>query len=222
MMDSVSQAWEEKWKSTEIILFQLFPTTPDSDHQSSVLLATTSIPCPTLMRRGGKARGLLTCKWEKGWVPPVVFPGGRSIDKQRNLWKKCKWEGARLGKGRFQIMIQVWQGLHQPCGVQSSIDHQRNSELGWDVTLSYLSHWLSVIPGRMRPWLSAIEANSEEASDLRLSAISYFLQLDRNSFLEKDLHTHFLCLLQCILVPSRFSWCSRSRSSGVLMDLFFS
>lgn len=50
MMLPVFQDWEEKWKSTEIILFLPFLTTSDSDHQISVLLATTPIPCPTNIR----------------------------------------------------------------------------------------------------------------------------------------------------------------------------
>lgn len=48
-----------------------------------------------------------------------------------------------------------------------------------------LSHWLPVFPGRVRPWLFAVEANSEEASDLRLSTLDCFLQQGGNSFLEE-------------------------------------
>lgn len=53
-----------------------------------------------------------------------------------------------------------------------------------------LSHWPPVFPGRVRPWLFAVEANSEEASDLRLSTLDCFLQQGilptaRNSSLEE-------------------------------------
>lgn len=61
-----------------------------------------------------------------------------------------------------------------------------------------LSHCLPVFPGRVRPWLSAVEANSEEASDLRLYTLDCFLQQGGNSFLEEG---YGQLISESIIVP---------------------
>ena len=119
-------------------------------------------------------------------MPLVVFPGSRSLDKQKVFERKGrgrKQDWARLGD--FRSWCKCGKVSANPVELQSKY---WPSEEFW-IVLKYspilLSHWLPVIPGRVRPWLSAVEANSEEASDLRLSAISCFLQPGRNSFLEE-------------------------------------
>lgn len=130
MMGPVSQGWEEKWKKywNNFIpalyhYLRLWPSDLYAAGHHSHFLSYSH------KRWGGKGRGPVTCEWEKGWMPLVVFPRSRSLDIKTSMKEREGGEN-KIGQGEISDHDTglAWS-LPTLWSSRANIDHQRNSEL---------------------------------------------------------------------------------------------